>query len=231
MQFDIIIPHYGVKHLTQYCLSCLKSIRTHSSDYRVIIINNGSPEFGRIEEELDQHKCVRVLHNETNQGFIKATNQGILEAKAPYIVLLNNDTVVVENWLDKLKAPLLYDKENIGLSGPRSSSFGSWQGRIPKGRGWEILPVNSMLAFFCTMFKAEVFVKVGLLDEAFGVGFGDDDHYCWKAQKAGYNLALVKDLEIEHHHRSTFFELYGHEAVREMQTKALDLFRSKIQDA
>lgn len=222
-KFDIIIAHYGVKHLTEYCLACLKSIREYSEDYRIIFIDNASEEFDLVKAELERHPHL-LIRNTKNLGFIKAVNQALALSTASYIVLLNNDTEVVPNWLYYLKEPL---ESCADISGPRSSAVGSWQGQVPLSDGWRILPKNNMLAFFCTMFKKEVFDKCGYLDEDFGVGFADDDWYCWKAQQFGFKLALVCDLTIKHHHRSTFFELYGKEKSHEMQVAALDLLRRK----
>ena len=61
-----------------------------------------------------------------------------------------------------------------------------------------------MLVFFCVMIKREVINKIGLLDEKFGVGLGDDDDYCHRAEAAGFRLAFVGNLEIYHKHKATF---------------------------
>jgi GT2 family glycosyltransferase len=84
-----------------------------------------------------------------------------------------------------------------------------------------------MLAFFCTMFKREVFDRVGLLDEAFGVGFGDDDDYCRRVLNLGYNMALVQDLIIPHHHRTTFKQLYSTNTITSLQDNAINRFYKK----
>ena len=49
---------------------------------------------------------VRVLLNEDNAGFAAATNQGLRAARGDALVLLNNDTIVTEGWLDRLLAHL-----------------------------------------------------------------------------------------------------------------------------
>ena len=223
--FDIIIPHYGTKHLTQYCLDCLEAVRKYSYEYRLIFIDNASPEFDKIENELNKHNHT-LIRNSSNLGFIKAVNEGLAITSAPFIVLLNNDTLVAEDWLQKLMRPL---NQGAVISGPLTDTKDSWQGNVAEANGWLMLTQGRMLAFFCTMFRREVFEnsKVGYLDEDFGPGFGDDDHFCWKAEKAGYRLALARDLVIKHHHRSTFKEIYGEDNILAMQQSALALFRKK----
>ena len=226
MKFDIIIPSWNQIELS---INCLLSIRRFSKqyDYRVIWVDNGSDE--------NVFKCIRgllqliphvIIRNSKNLGFVKATNQGLRFATAKYVVLMNNDTEAVENWLGMLVKPLIYN-HGIAATGPRTNADGSWQGNWEKTKGMFILPPSAMLAFFCTMFRRSVIDEVGYLDERFGVGFGDDDDYCHQIKKHGYKLALVQDLVIPHHHRSTFKLLYSAEEIQSMQDRAMDMFFEK----
>ena len=216
MTYDIIIPSWNQKELAT---NCLLSIRQFSRqyDYRVIWVDNGSDE--------DVFQCIQgllqliphvIIRNTKNLGFVKATNQGLQFATADYVVVMNNDTEAAENWLGKLVKPML-DNTNIAVTGPRTNADGSWQGHWDKTEGTFILPGSAMVAFFCAMIRRGVVEEVGYLDECFGVGFGDDDDYCHRIKKQGYKLALVQDLLIPHHHRSTFNILYSKEEIQQMQ--------------
>lgn len=222
--FDIVIPSWN---MSKYAINCLQSIRRHSVSYRVIFVDNGSDE-----EELLKIRPVLegmphiLIRNDENLGFIKATNMGIMASTAPFVVLMNNDTEAVRLWLIKLHKPFMRDK-TVGLTGPLTTTKDSWQGKWPKGRQGFVIRDRGMLAFFCTMFRREVFEKVGLLDENFGVGFGDDDDYCRRVLNADYKMALVQDLIIPHHHRTTFKSLYSEETIEQMQTRAIDQFYEK----
>lgn len=224
MKYDIIIPSWNQ---SDYVINCLKSIKEHSNDYRVIFVDNGS-----LQTELDLIYPVldtlpnRIISLEENLGFIKATNVGILHSDAPYIVLMNNDTEAVQGWLEKLVQPLEENKF-VGLSGPLTTTPNSWQGVYPKDKNGYVIRKTGMLAFFCTMFKREVFETVGLLDESFGVGFGDDDDYCKRCLDFGWELSLVQDLIIPHHHRTTFKTIYGEENIKVMQAEALKHYYDK----
>jgi GT2 family glycosyltransferase len=224
IRYDIIIPHFGQGHLTDLCLRCLQTIRLHSSDYRLLFIDNASPEFDKIEPELRRHPHL-LIRNSENLGFVKAVNEGLQISTAPRIVIMNNDTEAVPHWLVKMDAAMIGD---IGLAGPCTTTPNSWQGQLRfRGEGIMLLPASAMLAFFCTMFKREVFQQIGLLDEGFGAGFGDDDWFCHQAKRAGFKLALIRDLVIPHHHRSTFKTLYSTETIREMQDNAMRTFKKK----
>jgi GT2 family glycosyltransferase len=226
MKYDIIIPSWN---MSEVAVKCLKSIQAYSTDYRVIFVDNGSEqaELDNILPVLEQMPHL-LIRNEENLGFVKATNKGIEASEAPYLVLMNNDTEAVPGWLAKLSEPLEKNR-NIMLSGPLTTTPNSWQGRYPKGKKGYAIRTNGMIAFFCTMFKREVFTKVGMLDERFGVGFGDDDDYCLRVLNAGYVMALVQDLVIPHHHRSTFKKIYGEANIKGMEVAAIDKFKEKHQ--
>lgn len=223
-KFDIIIPSWNQ---SEYVVNCLKSIRQYSNDYQVIFVDNGSNQ-----TELDiifpiletiPHRYIKL---EENKGFIKATNIGIVHSNAPYIVLMNNDTEAVPNWLEKLVQPL-EENHKVGLSGPLTTTPNSWQGKYDKDKTGYVIRKSGMLAFFCTMFKRQVFESVGFLDETFGVGFGDDDDYCKRCLDKGWDMALVQDLIIPHHHRTTFKTIYGEENIKVMQDEALKHYYEK----
>lgn len=214
---DIIIPNYGTGHLTQLALRCLESIRQFSSiPYRLIFVDNGSPEFDAIIPELEQHRSYKLIRFRKNRGFVIATNAGIWMSTSRYIVLMNNDTEAAPHWLERLRQPL-DNHTQVALCGPRTTAQKSWQGNQAYADGWRILPANSMLAFFCVMIRRDVIDTIGVLGEEYGVGFGDDDDYCLRAQQAGFQLALRTDLVIPHHHRSTFSELYSPEEISDSQ--------------
>ena len=235
--FDIIIPNYSATpELVAKAEACIHSIIQHSEkyDYRIIWIDNGSPmqeDSLKLIELLKQSNRHLVIRNRINQGFIRATNTGLQMSTAPYVVLMNNDTEATPQWLGMLRAPMEMGDKRIGLVGPRTTSDKCWQGRWKETRGVHILPQGHMLAFFCVMIKRTVIEQVGPLDESFGVGLGDDDWYCRQAQKAGWQLALMQELVIPHHHRSTFHTMWTPEEVKGMQKTALQHFHDKCQSA
>ena len=227
VSFDIVIPSWNQKDLSTNCLLSIQKF-SKQYDYRVIWVDNGSDE--------DVFQCMRsllvsmshvIIRNTKNLGFVKATNQGMQVADADFVVFMNNDTEAVPGWLGKLVAPMLADKK-IALTGPRTTTKDSWQGNYNKKvKSTLILPESAMLAFFCAMLRKDVIQKVGYLDECFGVGFGDDDDYCYRIKQQGHKLALVADVVIPHHHRSTFNLLYSEVEIKCMQDTALELFFSK----
>jgi len=220
---DIIIPSWN-QHAHVRC--CLDSIKANSQDYSVIFVDNNSQAFNEILDILSLMPH-RLIRNSVNTGFVKAVNQGLAFSTAPEVVLLNNDTEVPAGWLDKLREPLL--SPEVGASGPLTDASDSWQGRrdrFPVASEWTLIPETAMLSFFCVMLKREALDQVGYLDEAYGVGLGDDDDYCERLHAHGWRLALAQSCLVKHHHRTTFKALYTEEEITKMQAEAMERLKS-----
>lgn len=124
MSVGIVIPAWNLwKEMT---FPCLKSIRMHTDIERVHIylVDNGSTDetavfAKKIGEGLFGSRHFTLIRNEENKGFAIASNQGAEAACADgceFVLFLNNDTLVTENWLPPLIKAL--DDPKIGLAGP-----------------------------------------------------------------------------------------------------------------
>ena len=67
----------------------------------------------------------------------------------------------------------------------------------------ETLPLHN-LAFFCVAVPRRVYEFIGGLDEDFGVGFFEDDDYCRRVTRAGFDIACAEDVFIHHQHSASF---------------------------
>jgi glycosyltransferase involved in cell wall biosynthesis len=102
---SIIIPVWGQLEFTQQCLASLKE-HTRPT-WELIVIDNGSNDgtAAYLAGVRDMASVpVTVVTNTTNLGFPAAVNQGLRLARGEYLVLMNNDVVVTDGWLDQLIA-------------------------------------------------------------------------------------------------------------------------------
>jgi glycosyltransferase involved in cell wall biosynthesis len=102
---SIIIPCWNQVGFTQQCIAALKS---HTRPpWELIAVDNGSTDAtGKYLAEMRDLAGVpvTVVTNAANLGFPAAINQGLQLARGEYLVLLNNDVVVTDAWLDQLIA-------------------------------------------------------------------------------------------------------------------------------
>lgn len=206
---DIIVPQWNKSEYTVALLDSIKEAGTE--DYRVVLIENGSEE-AHVKatcNALRDHPH-EVIHNPENLGFVKGINQGLQYSDAEYVCIQNNDTLAESGWLRKLLE--VFDKESdVGMVGPTTIWASSWQSRRRLLKAWgdpikwpTFREIHSMLAFFCTVIPRTVITEVGLLDESYGLGFGDDDDYAMRVKDAGLRMFVRTDVTVAHHHRTTF---------------------------
>lgn len=236
MNYDIVIPTHRTQEATKQCLN---NIACLMSNLRIILIDNGN------EEDFFETPWLIRIPSAENLGFIKATNMGIARSTAPYIVLQNSDTLIFNNIYDKM-AKVFEQDSQVGVVGTIFSPSPCWQSinnlpqwgmdkyrgtdaeiaaQISKDYAGQWQEVGGMVAFACVMIKREVIQNCGYLSERFGVGFGDDDEYCWRVQKAGYKVAVAKDCYIWHGHRTTFKQLYSEAEIEQMGLDNIRLFK------
>ncbi len=102
---SIIVPCWNQLEFTRHCVRAL--VHYTRRPWELIVIDNGSNDgTGAYVSGVQDAApvAVTVIANSTNVGFPAAINQGLKEARGEYLVLLNNDAVVTERWLEQLVA-------------------------------------------------------------------------------------------------------------------------------
>jgi len=239
---SIIIISFHQMNLT---FDCVRSIfkNTQYPNYEVVLIDNGSgPDVVEFIEALggaDKDR-VRAVVNGANRGFAGGNNVGLELCKnSDFFVLLNNDTVVPRNWLERLLWHAA--KPDIGIVGPVSNSVGN-EAQIPVDYRNAEQMVNfsrslclahlhetfdiKTLAMFCVAFRREVLQKVGFLEECYSVGMFEDDDYAERVRAAGLRVICAEDSFV-HHIGSASFSKLAKPEYKEIFERNKALFESK----
>ncbi len=102
---SIILINYNTKDDTLECLKSLQNIKRSGFKYSIIIIDNASKEPFQLPKNLEESN-IQILRSEANKGFTGGNNLGIYYAvekfNSDYVLLLNNDTTVDEEFLKEL---------------------------------------------------------------------------------------------------------------------------------
>jgi len=116
MDLSIIIVNWNAK---DYILNCIESIKenTKKINYEIIVVDNNSTD-DSINCIRNKFSNVKLIENEENIGFSAANNRGIKIASGDYVLLLNPDTIIIEDALDKMVNYISHHKD-IGILGPR----------------------------------------------------------------------------------------------------------------
>lgn len=224
----IIVQHNEVEHT----IRCINSIYawTPENSFRLFLVNNGSTDstedLNRLISNIDT--SVFTFISERNKGFAGGNNIALECIQRRNIdgdiLLLNNDTIVQNHWLEKLQKGL--ESPYIGAVGPVSNNVSGPQKVAPNFLPSVLYKPTDRLVGFCLLIKREVFDKVGLLDEQFGIGTYEDDDYCRRIQELGYSLRIVQDCYIEHVGSATLKAVVG-ENLKKLMSDNQKKFVSK----
>ena len=217
---SIVIPVYNALVYTRQCLESLDSAKT-SIPVEIILVNNGSSDNTKswFESYSKNHPNVHMIPLETNLGFGAGVNIGIRQSVGEYIVVLNNDTIVTQNWLENMLSVFKKDEE-IGIVSPVTNYTGKGAQLDLDAKNLSPKDVNKYaasiqnrvdfiyephrLAFFCVMISRKTVEAIGLFDERYGVGNFEDYDYCFRAIMAGFRLAIARNSFVYHRGFATF---------------------------
>jgi len=203
---------------------CLHSLIRHTvPPYDLVLVDDGSdPATRDYLREFAVSQDALLLRNDVAKGYTFAANQGLRAAQGEHVVLLNSDTIVAEQWLDRVVMCAESDPR-IGLVGPLSNTA-SWQSvpAVHENGDWAANPIPDGLSVgdmarliaafsgrtyprmaflngFCLLLKRRVIEDIGYFDEEnFGRGYGEENDYCLRARAAGWVLAVADDTYIYH---------------------------------
>ncbi|HIP48833.1 MAG TPA: glycosyltransferase, partial [Lutibacter sp.] len=114
MKLSIIIVNYNVRYFLEQCLLSVQAA-LQGIDGEIIVVDNVSKD-GSCKMLKEVFPDVILIENTENVGFSKANNQGVAIAKGEYVLILNPDTLVVEDTFSKI----LYQANqlpNLGILG------------------------------------------------------------------------------------------------------------------
>ena len=214
---DVIIPVYsGLAEVR----ACLESLLSSSSDSQgeVIVINDCSPEpaIDKFLKGLERESRITLLENDENLGFVKSCNRAAALRPANDFVLLNADTEVNGNWLDRLvtHAAAANDVGSITpfsnnatiASYPWGGAARETAGDIPvaeiddamsianKGQS---VPLPTAIGF-CMWVSRDAWQQMGGFDERYGRGYGEEVEFCLAAAARGWRHLLACDVFVYH---------------------------------
>ncbi|MFC1595800.1 glycosyltransferase family 2 protein [Candidatus Margulisiibacteriota bacterium] len=207
-ELSIIIISYKNISVLEQCLRSIYKNETALKNPELIVIDNNSAD-GTVEFLQQNFPKITLIVNPDNKGFASANNQGLRIARGKKVLLLNNDTIVLDNALSKMAAYLDSHPE-IGLLGPKLlNEDGSIQaqGSILGPHFWNSPQPKetSFLRGAALMTTQKAISKVGLLDENFFF-YNEDIDYCRRMLKAGYKVVYYPEAEITHYGGKTSFK-------------------------
>jgi O-antigen biosynthesis protein len=210
------VPVYGAADELRACLASLLR-HTDLVRHRLVLVIDG-PQEDAVENALAAvgDRPVEVLRNPARRGFVGSVNRG-METSDRDVILLNSDTEVTARWIEKLQEAA-YSHPAIATATPFSNnaticslprfvqanalpagwtvdSFGTLVERVSR-RERPRLPTGVGV---CLYIKRKALDRLGRFDEeSFGLGYGEESEFCFRALKAGF-LNVLDDATFIYH--------------------------------
>lgn len=217
---DVLIPIYNSPEWVSLCFYSLIKNTPKECLGKIYLLNDNSDDLTKnciynIYEKYKNEYTMEIITNEKNLGFIKNVNKGMELSTAEYVLLLNTDCLVSKNTIPKLINHAKKNK-NIGLICPISSNAANLS--LDVFEGYSYMQMNELLenefkdivfdactvVGNCLLITRDCINKVGYLDEIYGLGYGDETDYQFKAHEKGFEAKVAIDTYVFHKSEVSF---------------------------
>ncbi|MEN3013948.1 MAG: glycosyltransferase family 2 protein [Endomicrobiia bacterium] len=227
---SITIVNYNTKDLLRQCLESIYR-STKKISFEIIVVDNASKD-GSVEMVKSEFPEVKIIANKENLFFTRAHNQALKIAKGRYLMILNSDTIILNETFDKM-VKFMDEHPECGACGPKllnpDLSLQRSSDRLPTFLYglFEVLLLNTIwknnpvklhriysdwdrnttrevdsVGGSCMLIRREVAEKVGLLDEGFLIYWEEID-WCKRILEAGYKIYYLAEVKIIHYWQVT----------------------------
>jgi GT2 family glycosyltransferase len=208
---SIVMLSWNAPDFTKLAVESIRAVTRYP--HEIIVVDNGSDEPTlRVLDALEADHGVRVVRNGRNLGFGGGMNVGMAHARGDVVVILNNDVIVTEGWLEDMIGALEM-RRTVGCTAPRSNQVASEQilavpyaddvamhrfaaerRRALRGRGY----VAHRVVGFCLCLDRKVIDEIGGFDPRYGLGNFEDDDLAVRIRAAGWGIFVCDDVFIHH---------------------------------
>ncbi|EBY7415707.1 glycosyltransferase, partial [Salmonella enterica subsp. enterica serovar Alachua] len=223
-KIDVIIPVYKGLEETARCIYSVCD-NLQNTSFRTVVINDRSPQAELVTflEKIASLGLIELHTNDTNLGFVGTVNYGMRLHPDRDVILLNSDTEVYNNWIDRIVNVANSDR-SIGTITPLSNNAeicsyptflqdNNFELEVD-GRTLDKIAakVNSGSCVdaptgvgFCMYIKRQCLTEVGYFDEeTFGRGYGEENDFCQRAHIHGYRNVVLSDTYVRHYGSTSF---------------------------
>lgn len=241
---SVVIINWNTRDLL---LRCIRTIDMHKGDVQVeiVVVDNASTD-DSVESVRREYPSARVLVNDTNVGFARANNQGVVASSAPLALLLNSDAFLTDGALQALLEVMAASPHAALVGAHLRNADGTFQashtpfpnlwqeflilsgiGRLTHGRWYpshapELNSGAQVVEYVegaCMLVRKDVYRAIGGLDEGFFM-YAEEVDLCYRIRAADWQVWYAPRAEVIH--------LGGGSSGKRKPQREADLYRSRV---
>lgn len=192
---DVVIPVYNAPELTRRCIDSVVNCLGSSIGHIYIQDDASGAETRRMLDQLP-YQDIHVHHAEENRGFGPSVNAAIKRSDACYMLVLNSDTEVSENFLPTLYAAFAADPRlAVIIPGGNEYAMHDLDKYVRRPGGYI---QTHRLRGHAFLIRRAVFQEAGGFDVAFGRGYYEDVDLGRRLDLQGWRLGVHPEARIQH---------------------------------
>lgn len=242
MEVSVVIPNYNGIQFIKGCLDSLIALED-TVEYEIIVVDNGSDDGSRELVEKN-YKDVKLISLDKNYGFCKAVNVGIQKAQAPFVILLNNDTKVLDGFVEALYeciagneklfsvSPMMIQAKKPELIDDAGNFYCALGWAYAKGKDKPVAryeksyPVTAACGG-ASIYRKQIFEQIGYFDEAH-FAYLEDIDVGYRARIYGYENRYEPKAKVYHEGSGASGSRYNEFKVTHSSRNSIYLIRKNM---
>jgi len=198
---SIVIPAKNAGDSIHRCLNALTQQTLSSTDYEVILIDDGSVDNTADIAESFEIRVVRADHG----GPALARNNGAKLAKAPVILFTDADCIPEKDWVEKMLEPFS-NPDVAGVKGAYRSNQRELIARFVQAEyesKYEYMSRFEFIDFIDTYsagFRRDIFLELKGFDTRFPGASVEDQEFSFRLHEKGHRMVFVPEAVVQHRH-------------------------------
>ena len=217
---SVIIVTYGS---TNEIPGCIESLLRRLVPLEIFLVDNASPDdtAQMVEDYASRFENIHAILNKENIGLAAANNSPLGQCKGDYVLILNPDTLLRENSLERMVN--FFDRSpDVGVVGPKNVyADGTPHASFHRNWGllhvlmWRIMPYRLPRLLYdrfssykrqdllfvsgaCLLVRRSIFEQIGGYDPEYFLTVEDACDLCIRARKTGCRVVFLPDAEVLH---------------------------------
>ncbi len=248
---SVIVINWNTREILKNCLSSAEKYLS-SVPHEILVVDNASSD-GSAEMVSKEFPDVRLIRNSQNTGFARANNQAMRAARGSFFLLLNSDTLLIDDSVARLMSRVRTDQE-VGVAHCRLlmpdrrlqhstyrfpsiklailEDFGLYKALPPRKRGETLLGGYwsqdherdvDWVAGSFMLLPRRVFEETGGFSEAYFM-YGEDLEWCYRIRDRGWRIRYYPDASVVHLDHSSSDVRWGGRPIATCLTHQIDIY-------